>query len=535
MMRKAWARLKSDNRGAVAPTVALALVALIAVGGIAFDYAHLATLDSELQDAADQAALAGATQLDGQTGAILRATAAARSLLANSTLLANDGDSDLRAVTIPIVVFYTSRADAEADTNPTANPLLAKFVRVAVKPRRAFYALTPIVGVFNSGDVSAEAVAGLGSAICKVPPVMICNPQETGTNLTFDATALIGVGLRLVSVGGGNGSWVPGNFGYLDASGGSSGAPGLREALGWNTPPGDCLKQTGVDSKPGATVSVTDALNTRFDIYDSNVSCPTGGACGASINSVKDVVRPANASGTNSCAIQNAGWQEGVSAAQYLPTSATNPLATAITPAAMGHPRDMCHAVDAGTTGACSGPIGNGVWDRDAYFRTHYRRANGTRWSSAEWKTNTGLTDATAKRYAVYVWEIAQRGSVVDGVTVLGASPSAATGNTLVAYGAPQCSAAEGYGTGVIPAATVVDRRRISSAVVNCVQQNLRGAATNLPVVKWIDLFLVQPSLNRTRTNAGDVYAEVIGETPSGARGATAGQVVRRDTPYLIK
>jgi hypothetical protein len=56
----------------------------------------------------------------------------------------------------------------------------------------------------------------------------------------------------------------------------------------------------------------------------------------------------------------------------------------------------------------------------------------------------------------------------------------------------------------------------------------------NLPVVKWIDVFLVQPSLNRARTSAGDVYAEVIGETQTGA-GATAGQVVRRDIPYLVK
>ena len=51
--------------GSVAPTVALSLVALIAVGGIAFDYARMASLDTELQQAADQAALAAATQLDG--------------------------------------------------------------------------------------------------------------------------------------------------------------------------------------------------------------------------------------------------------------------------------------------------------------------------------------------------------------------------------------------------------------------------------------------------------------------------------------
>jgi hypothetical protein len=52
--------------------------------------------------------------------------------------------------------------------------------------------------------------------------------------------------------------------------------------------------------------------------------------------------------------------------------------------------------------------------------------------------------------------------------------------------------------------------------------------------VKWVELFLVEPSLQRDRTDANDVYAEFIGETQLGA-GQTAGQVVRRDVPYLVK
>ena len=558
-MKGAWTRLTRDKRGAVAPTVALSLVALIATGGIAFDYARLATLDSELQNAADQAALAGASQLDGQPQAVARAVAAAQGLLVNQTRLGNDtcGVNIETGITTSAcgastagatarIVFYTNKLDAEADTGGIAAgaavDATARFIKVDVVQRKANYALTPIVGAISSGNLNAAAVAGLGSAICKVPPVMICNPQETSSIKTFDATGLIGVGLRLVSVGGGNGSWAPGNFGYLDSSGGANGAPGLRQALGWNTPPGDCQPSNGVDTKPGATVSVTDALNTRFDIYDSNVSCPTGGACGASINSVKDVVRPANANGGNACKLQNQGWQEVANASQYLPTSATSPLAVATVPGSMGHPRDMCHAVASGTTGECGGPIGNGLWDRDAYFRTHYLRANGTRWTSADWQANTGLSASVAptaanyaSRYNVYKWEITNRATVIDGVSVLGPNPSGASGNTLVAYGLPQCSASEGYGSGIVPAPTVVDRRRVSVAVVNCTQQNVNGAANNLPVVKYVDAFLVQPSLNRTRTNAGDVYAEVIGETQSGAAGQTAGQVVKRDTPYLIR
>ena len=319
----------------------------------------------------------------------------------------------------------------------------------------------------------------------------------------------------------------------------------MRESLSWSSPPGDCLEGTGVDTKTGANVSVTDALNSRFDIYD-NGSCPSPGSCPASINSVKDVIRSANANGGSRCRMHAQGWGE-AAANRYLATSATVPLTT--TPSAMGHPRDMCHAVS--VNGTCSaGRIGDGLWDRDAYFRTNYLRtaagaggAAGTRWSAANWQSNTGLSPSVAitasnyaSRYNVYNWEIANRGTTRDGVIILGATPAGATGNTKVAYGLPVCSPTEGYGPGYVPGGTIPDRRRISAAVINCTANNVHGSSTNVPVEKWIELFLVEPSINRTdgRTNAGDVYVEVIGETVAGA-GATAGQVVRRDLPYLVK
>ena len=98
MRRIPWDLLRSE-KGSVAPTVALSLVALIGAGGLAFDYARLATMDTELQNAADHAALAGASQLDKKTGACARANAAIQTLVTNRTLLANDAGG--MAVTIP--------------------------------------------------------------------------------------------------------------------------------------------------------------------------------------------------------------------------------------------------------------------------------------------------------------------------------------------------------------------------------------------------------------------------------------------------
>lgn len=554
-MRSLAKRLLSEESGAVAFVYALALPALVAAGGIAFDYARMAALDTELQNAADQAALAAVTQLDGKADACIRAVAAAQvnaagssGLLANQTLFANEvaGTLNIQIADtttcdgVGNIRFYSSYTNATTNTAATTG-VDAKFVGVTVNTRKAVFALTPIVAAFDSGNLAGTAVAGLGSAICKVPPVMICNPNESA-DPTFTAGNYIGKGLKLVSVGSGGGAWSAGNFGYLNTGGGSNGAPGIREALGWNTPPGDCISQTGVDTKPGASVSVTDALNTRFDIYDSNVSCPTGGTCGPSINVVKDVLGPNNTGGNNACRLHNAGWQEATPDNKlYLPNSTNALTASTLTPDVMGHPRDMCHAATSGALNFCSGPIGTGDWDRDTYFRTNYG------WNAGQWPTNTGLSPSVAvtatnyaSRYNVYRWEITNAATALQTRNV----------GSLRDRRQPVCGAVQtpAYPT-VTPGATTVDRRRLSVAVVNCSTGDggtpVNGSSDDVTVIKWLEVFLVEPSLNRGAassgsharigTGAGDIYVEVIAETLAGGAGSTAGQVVRRDKPYLVE
>ena len=509
-----------NDSGATAALYALALPALVAVAGIGFDYAHIAAMDTELQNAADQAALAGATQLDKQPGAIARATSAAQGgLVANSTLLANDGQT--RNVDVPDVTFYALQADAEAcngnelDPDDTASDALAAFVCVAVETRTANYALTPVVGAFM-GSLAAQAVAGVGTAICKVPPVMICNPSEpignTNPAVDFDANAFRGVGLKLIT---GNAT-TPGNFGFLE-TGFGAGAQNLARALGYNTPPGECLPIDGVTTKPGLNASVMDAINTRFDLStNGETTCPSGGTCSPSRNVRKDLVKGAQC-GTSG----NSGWQE--SPNPYRPTTPT-PLTSGY-PDIMGHPRDLCHAISNSLSDSIAagctlggGRIGNGQWDRNAYFMVNYG------WDATTWQAQTGL-GANATRYDVYRWELA------NPTTSDMQQPTGSTNG----YSYPVCRA-----PGVTPGGENVDRRRISAAVINCEAQNLNGSETGVHVLKWVDLFLVEPSFQRRRgttvvTEASDVYVELIGETGTGAAGSTAGQVVRRDVPYLIK
>lgn len=530
----------ANEDGAIAPLYALSLTALIAIGGIAFDYSRMASMDSELQNAADQAALAAASQLDGAPGATQRAVEAANELVANQTRFANDGNAAGRGVTIATVTFFSCTSNACLDDRTRANMTVvvrddtsdldddaARFVEVTVGSRRAFYALTPIVDAVSSGDMNAVALAGMGSSICRVPPVMMCNPDESGDPV-FTTENYIGAGIRLVANDGGGG-YGPGNFGFL-ANDAGNGAQTLREALGRVNPPGNCIRYDGVTTEPGAMVSVLDALNTRFDIYANGLNAACGndnGLCPGSANTRKDVRRGGAGS---SLAFQpgngNSGWKlpdnSQIDARLYPPAALTTVrnLTTGeinqLWP--MGHPRDICHAVSA--TGTCSdGRIGDGNWDRNAYFRS-----NSVNYPAPP--TSSDLigwfgTDRPT-RYQVYRWEIDNAASrLLPQQTGNGA-------NGRTSYGQPV------GGGGLIPGDTVVDRRRLSVAVINCEAEGVSGRTRNVDVAKWIEVFLVEPTIPRPRTANSDLYVEVIRETNAG-EGQTVGQVVRRDIPYLIE
>lgn len=524
MSWRRFAGLARSTRGSVAPTVALSLTGLVAVAGLGFDYARMAAMDSELQNAADQAALAAASQLDSKTGACSRAALAASSLVRNDTLFANDG----QAVRVNIsnegtcdatgtIRFYQDKAKTTAATSD-AN---AKFVQVQVATRRANYAFTGLVAALFQ-DLTAYAYAGLDSAVCRVPPLMICNPAETGQETDFNVGNYIGRGIRLVA-GGSGGSWSPGNFGYLESN--LSGANALEAALGANIPDGECLKTSQVTTKPGVNTSVTDAINTRFDIYENGLvsDCDAAtGNCSPALNTRKDVVHAEiTAPPPSNCgfATGNDPWE--LPSAQYLPDPITRVSAT---PSNMGLPRDICHAVS--QSGDCAnGRIGDGSWDRNLYFSVNHPGL--TPADVTSWAAGAGVSvSSPITRYDVYRWEqdTNHTGPHSDHSSIKGGKTT-----NYYSYSAPQCSA------GLGPSETQQDRRVLTVAVVNCAAEGVNGgSAQSINVKKWIEVFLVEPSINRDRTQAGDLYVEVVREAKTVGESGTF-QVVRRDVPYLIE
>lgn len=523
-------RLSRSTGGAVAPIVGLSLFGLVAAAGLAFDYARMAALDTELQNAADQATLAAATQLDDGADACARASAAAVTFVGNLAIFANDGSG--RAVIVPSEPFCDATGSIrfyqdKAKSIPALSGPEAHFVEVTVNGKQAKFALTPIVAAFTSGSIRATAFAGMGSAICGVEPLMICNPDEpddnADPNYAFDVGSRVGVGIELVD----DEQDAPGNFGFLES--GLGGASGLLKTLSWNNTPANCLPVAGVETKPGFNASVMDGLNTRFDILSSN-DCPGGGTCSPSMNVRKDLVRG------NSC-----NWVE-YPASQAEQDSATDPpryrptsnvaLPSTQTPRSMGHPRDICHAWGEDADCGLGNRMGNGVWDRGAYFRS-------TRGATFDWVSEPGL-GANVTRYQTYLWELE------DIANRLAAGPTTTSNPARTAYSAPvngKCHA-----PGLMPTA-VMDRRTVRAAVLNCKAIGVHGRTTGAPVLKWLKLFLVEPSLNRFRcddnnqasgcnvkyTDKREVYVELVAQEEFPEFGQVGPPIFRRDVPYLIE
>ena len=505
--------------GAVAPTVALSLFGLIAAGGIAFDYARVASLDSELQGAADQAALAAASQLDGTSTAITRATSAAQGLVVNLTRFANDGASSGRTVTVPTanLTFY-SAYNSDTDTGTvTTSATAARFVQVSVATREAVYALTPVVQMFRSGAIGGLATAGVGSSVCKVPPLMLCIPTED-----FPSASDVGDGLRL-QPGPQTGAWAPGDYGYLDFG---NGASGLSTNLGANNETNGCFDNSGgLQTEPGNKASVTKALNTRFDLYE-----PSAGACNATSgdycpaeNVGKDFAKKEEVEFKNLSTSDPVPANPGCGATGGTGSSGPSVKVTDFEQysGAKGFTRDTCHI-----NGSCTSNFGDGTWDVAGYFAANH-------------PSDPVPTGSAATRYSVYNWELASKaarlpskllnpGSSPTVKVTGGGSKADYTYTNYCAYPQPK------NGTGVAASTTQKDRRVLTVAAVDCTDLNGKGA---VKVKQWVDVFLVEPSADRSSpyaTGKSQIYVEIIGKATKPG-GENAFQYYGRNRPYLLK
>lgn len=251
------------QRGIVAVLVAIGLLALLAMAGLAIDTGHLVLNKSRLQSTVDAAALAAAKVLD-QTGSEQQATAAARDVF------------DLNAADHPELADVLSGADIVVQYSSTLNPFVPgtsppEYARVIADDFSMWTSFTVAIG-FDEMATRASAVAGPSAPIespCDLFPVAVC--VVTGSSGPFwgyvpypEAGNTVTV-LKLASPAAGQ-TFGPGNFQLIRIGGG--GAAIIRRNMAGGAA---CVGPGGmadVDPQPGNVIgAIEQGINTRFGVF----------------------------------------------------------------------------------------------------------------------------------------------------------------------------------------------------------------------------------------------------------------------------
>ena len=298
---------RRDERGYALTLTLVALPLIMGVAAYVIDASRVANLHTDLQDAADAMALAGARELDGRDDAIPRAKAAIAAMTGNSAWFGNGGDG--MAMGSKVAMTYNAAngqgqvtvqfmegipaTDDEAigasncvtpdGGSASCNVELSWPGNVAQQSNKAAYVrvratpvnvrtIFPLPGLGRDDiSVAAEAVATYTAAACDITPVFICNPYEgegpESFNDRFKSGDLYAREYRLQLNQSTPG---PGNFAFLQTA--DPGGSALREALATNSP-GVCQARRDIETKTGGTIGPAEqGLNTRFGIYAGPMS-----------------------------------------------------------------------------------------------------------------------------------------------------------------------------------------------------------------------------------------------------------------------
>ncbi len=274
-MRTTRIRPATRQRGVALVLIAISMVVLILMAGLALDIGHMMLDKARLQNAVDAAALSAAKTLDETSNTAL-ATAAALQALGLDANTA--GNNELGATydngNLQVTVQYSS-------TLPPFTPGSAAgpYVRV-IATHFAFPTILLEVANFNQLSVSASAVAGPSPTIntaCNIAPIMACGdpaPAPLPSPCAGGLASLWGYCLNdpqvLKSASPGSTAVGPGNFQLIQLGG--TGANIVRQNLAGDY--NSCLTTAdSVQTETGnETGPVYQGLNTRFGIYAGSMS-----------------------------------------------------------------------------------------------------------------------------------------------------------------------------------------------------------------------------------------------------------------------
>lgn len=259
---------RSRQRGVVSIIVAMTIVAMVGMVGLALDLGQMFVAKTELQNSADACALAAAQELKGSVATQLQKAEAAGRTVAGLHRVGfqdNPVGGDNSVITVTFSADNSAFSGGAGATGASALAMRYARCEVSKSAIKTFFiqVLNVLPGV-SIGDqtVSAVAVATLqpSQTTCALP-VAICSSDLAGKT--------VGSWLQAV-IGPPGGQDLTGNFKWVDFTPPGGGAAELSKQL---TGEGTCsLPNEGTEvGQPGTISSVASAYNSRFGIYQGSI------------------------------------------------------------------------------------------------------------------------------------------------------------------------------------------------------------------------------------------------------------------------
>jgi Flp pilus assembly protein TadG len=440
-------KLRRDERGSILVQFTIIVVVMMGMIGLALDGGRFIMLNSDLQDLADAAALAGAAKLDGTLGARTRADTAARSLgNANNVNWWDVSAPKILAGTAG-VQFYATLADLDAN-NPASTDQQAKVIKVTTGSWQVAPTFLRPVGATSNNSTKATAAAKYDTDVCVPQGMMLCNPNEPATGGTGDPSATFnptpGQEFRFSQTPktGTNNDYSPGDFDLLKVpmpdgtlSGGNS---DIQVYLSKQF--GDSCVAGGMSPAAGQKTAATiNGINVRFD------ENPNGSTAGMDLTSAP---------------VKTDGYIHPTTGRRLQCNQSTNPAPTS-SPLPEDTPLNMV-----GNTSIGAGPSASSLTN---YWSNHHSAA----------------FPGSTTRYDLYKSELNATWT-----------PTSETAEPH----APQCLATSTVGA---------DRRIMKVAVIDCKYWGIKGTSVgNIPQKVYADFFLIRRT--DPGGSGGIIYTEYV-------------------------
>ncbi len=264
--------LHARQSGAIAILVGLSLFVLMAVLGLVLDLGHVYVVRSQLQNAADAAALSGAKQLDGTPAGVSSAvsyaiaTAAQNRYDFNQQVNIDIGDISLGSCPLDSCMVPAS------SVSTTSQAAGLTFVKVLIPSGNLdTWFMRAIPG--GQQTVSTYGLAVAGKYVVNITPLAVCQLPDPGT--TNELGYERGVTYRVSDAN----PLGPGTMYWIDPASSTPGQCSVTSTS--DTLPYICSGKTAFTPMVGQTVNTNTgvstpqvmALNSRLDIYTSQNKC----------------------------------------------------------------------------------------------------------------------------------------------------------------------------------------------------------------------------------------------------------------------